>query len=374
MKKLSIVSMIGAAALGALALTGCPTSHPDAEYMNSAQKVWIIGSTTEFGEWTLANAFELEATEDDATIFENTFTATTAGAQFKICIDDNTNWDSCYWSGDTTPFYADEEVTCTTIGGMDNCVVSFDVGVEYKITVNASNGAAPVVKFTAVGGVAAPTLQMFFDSVPYDFTYDGDKFSVSVTALETGTSTFLLQDSNGTCWSFENEIPLSTEKTLKSSTKVSKLEVTEELVYTFVVVPTLNGDGDTITGLKLTVTETPYTWKGMVLKGGWEGWWGDSTTLTDSTTITFVTGTITEHESSGNEWGIFPDGKGNEWHVDNLALGTRTEMTYAGTDARSNSTMAEAWVNGKTYTIKLELTDTNYNNPKAFVTITMNEE
>jgi hypothetical protein len=123
MKKLNkIMAAFASLALSAAVFTGCVTDNPDLEYLNSAEKVWIIGDTEEFGKFTLDKAFPLEGNEES--VFTGEFTATTAGAEFKILIDTNANWDTAFWSGDTTPFFADEKITCSTIGGMSNCVVS----------------------------------------------------------------------------------------------------------------------------------------------------------------------------------------------------------------------------------------------------------
>lgn len=113
-----------------------------------------------------------------------------------------------------------------------------------------------------------------------------------------------------------------------------------------------------------------YSFEGLTLKGGWEGWWSDTKVLTSDATQTFVT-SVGKNDASGNEWGIFPDGAGNNWYVKNLVLGTRTEMTYTPSDG-TNSTMEEDWEVGATYTIKVELTDDSVTAPKAFVTITKN--
>ena len=113
-----------------------------------------------------------------------------------------------------------------------------------------------------------------------------------------------------------------------------------------------------------------YSFEGLTLKGGWEGWWQNTKVLTSDATQTFVT-SVGEHGADGNQWGIFPDGASNNWYVENLVLGTRTEMTYTPSDG-TNSTMAENWEVGATYTIKVELTDDSVTAPKAFVTITKN--
>ena len=116
---------------------------------------------------------------------------------------------------------------------------------------------------------------------------------------------------------------------------------------------------------------TEYSWKGLTFKGGWEGWWKDTATLTDAAVqeYTFTAATETdEHPATGNEFGIFGVGK-NLWEVKDLVLGTRTEMTFKDANG-TNSTMAENWVAGATYKFKLELTDNSVDAPKAYITVT----
>lgn len=120
------------------------------------------------------------------------------------------------------------------------------------------------------------------------------------------------------------------------------------------------------------VASTKYSFEGLTLKGGWEGWWLNSKVLTSDAKQTFTTSATKEHDANGNEWGIFPDGAGNSWEVSDLVLGVRTEMTYKATGG-SNSTMAVDWDNNATYTIELELTDDSLTAPKAYVTITKDE-
>ena len=114
-----------------------------------------------------------------------------------------------------------------------------------------------------------------------------------------------------------------------------------------------------------------YSWKGLTLKGGWEGWWKDTKTLTDEATqeYTFTAALDTdEHPATGKEFGIFGP-KDNLWEVKGLVLGTRTEMTFKDANG-TNSTMAEDWVAGATYKFKLELTDNSVDAPKAYITVT----
>ena len=232
MKKL--LTFAASICAAALMFTGCPSVHSNLNYLNSAEKVWIIGDTEEFGKFTLDKAFPLEGNEES--VFTGEFTATTAGAQFKILIDTNANWDTAFWSGDTTPFFAGEKITCSTIGGLSNCVVSLDIGVKYKITVDASNASAPVVEFTAIGGEAAAkyyvvangfmnetintkgvyTTKLTATEDSLAFTvYDGTKY-YAPESLTVGTKATLIADPKNAC-TFETEPKVSYEITIDTT-------------------------------------------------------------------------------------------------------------------------------------------------------------
>lgn len=114
---------------------------------------------------------------------------------------------------------------------------------------------------------------------------------------------------------------------------------------------------------------TEYSWKGLTFKGGWEGWWQDTATLTDAAVQEYTfTASNGEHPAVGNQFGIYGTGN-NLWEVNGLVLGTRTEMTFKEANG-TNSTMAENWVAGATYKFKLELTDNSVDAPKAYITVT----
>lgn len=117
---------------------------------------------------------------------------------------------------------------------------------------------------------------------------------------------------------------------------------------------------------------TEYSWADLTLKGGWEGWWADQHTLTAEAvqefTVTGASDGESSHAVNGNKFGIFGTGA-NVWYVENLVLGTRTEMQFTG-GTGSDSTLSENWKEGATYTIKLELTDNSAEAPKAYITIT----
>lgn len=149
--------------------------------------------------------------------------------------------------------------------------------------------------------------------------------------------------------------------------QISGLEINSEYMITIKIVDSASKKVSCKIELtKAGVAPTEYSWKGLTLKGGWEGSWGDTVTLTDAATQehTFTAAAT----PNGNEFGLFGTG-GNVWNVADLELGTRTEMTFVD-GAGPNSTMAEDWVAGATYKFKLELTDNSIDAPKAYITVT----
>lgn len=234
MKKLNkIMAAFASLALSAAVFTGCVTDNPDLEYLNSAEKVWIIGDTEEFGKFDLTKAFPLEGNEES--VFTGEFTATTAGAEFKILIDTNANWDTAFWSGDTTPFFADEKITCSTIGGMSNCVVSLDIGVKYKITVDAINASAPVVEFTAIGGEAATKLSVFANGLSNSMTNNEGEYTTQIRGIGDSLL-FTISDgskSYGLTETDQENFALETEYSLEEVTEASKIKVKDGSTYKF---------------------------------------------------------------------------------------------------------------------------------------------
>lgn len=148
--------------------------------------------------------------------------------------------------------------------------------------------------------------------------------------------------------------------------QISGLEINSEYMITIKIVDSSKKD----ISCKIELTKagekpSAYSWKDLTLKGGWEDSWGDTVTLTDAATQEY---TFTAATASGKEFGIFGK-KSNVWNVEDLELGTRTEMTFVD-GAGPNSTMAEDWVVGATYKFKLELTDNSVDAPKAYITVT----
>lgn len=232
MKKLNkITAALASLALTAAAFTGCVNTHPDLEYLNSAEKVWIVGSIDEFGAWTLNKALELKG--DDEAVFTGEFTATTAGAEFKVVIDDNSNWDTAFWSGDTTPFGVDTEVVCSTVGGMDNCVVTLDIGVKYQITVDASNASASKVTFTAIGGDAATKLSVLANGISNGMTNNAGTYTTTVVAKGT-EMLFTISDGSNTYGLAEGDtFALETEFELVEVTEATAIPVSDGVGYKF---------------------------------------------------------------------------------------------------------------------------------------------
>lgn len=148
--------------------------------------------------------------------------------------------------------------------------------------------------------------------------------------------------------------------------QISGLGINSEYMITIKIVdPASKAVSCKIELTKAGEAPSEYSWKDLILKGGWEGSWADKKTLTDAAIQEF---TVTAANPNGNAFGLFGTG-GNVWQVDDLVLGTKTEMTFKD-GAGQNSTMAEDWVDGATYKFKLELTDTSLDAPKAYITVT----
>ena len=149
--------------------------------------------------------------------------------------------------------------------------------------------------------------------------------------------------------------------------QVSGLGINSEYMITIKIVdPASKKVSCKIELTKAGEAPSEYSWKDLTLKGGWEGYWGDTATLTDAAVQEYTfTAAATPN---GNEFGLFGTG-GNVWNVADLELGTRTEMTFVD-GAGPNSTMTEDWVAVATYKFKLELTDNSIDAPKAYITFT----
>lgn len=148
--------------------------------------------------------------------------------------------------------------------------------------------------------------------------------------------------------------------------QISGLGINSEYMITIKIVdPASKAVSCKIELTKAGEAPSEYSWKDLILKGGWEGSWADKKTLTDAAIQEF---TVTAVNPNGNAFGLFGTG-GNVWQVDDLVLGAKTEMTFKD-GAGQNSTMAEDWVDGTTYKFKLELTDTSLDAPKAYITVT----
>ena len=148
--------------------------------------------------------------------------------------------------------------------------------------------------------------------------------------------------------------------------QISGLGINSEYMITIKIVdPASKAVSCKIELTKAGEAPSEYSWQDLTLKGGWEGSWADKKTLTDAAIQEF---TVTAANPNGNAFGLFGTG-GNVWQVDDLVLGTKTEMTFKDGQG-SNSTMAENWVAGATYKFKLELTDNSIDAPKAYITVT----
>lgn len=313
------------------------------------------------------NGFATTALTDNGDTWTVKFNATATETQFGIATSD---WGTCFRmteeGGSTCAEYTAADVAEKKEkdlyhgGGMSNATIATTVGAEYTVTikpqagyvtVSIEQGELPVYCYL-VNADLSVTQMNITDKNKYEITKKADASGNIEFAFFDGT------DSWGTTSASAN-----TPLTLSKNKTVSITGLTANANY----IVTVDNTGDAP-----VAKVAGYSLAGLTLKGGWEGWWSNSLLLTSDTTITFVT-EVGEHPASGNEWGIFPDGEGNVWYVEDLVLGTETPMELVEAGANGNSTMEEDWEVDATYTIVLKVTSSDALNPAVTVKITKNE-
>ncbi|MDD7416220.1 MAG: hypothetical protein PUK48_02515 [Spirochaetales bacterium] len=242
---------------------------------------------------------------------------------------------------------------------------------EYEITVDAKTFAVTEATIDLLKNVEV----ISNNAHDYDFYAEGNQFVATRSEIlfyvnrKAGNSSFgwgnketLSVDANG-----DGSVTLSYVES-KKDPEANAVKITGLKAGTCYALE-LTEDSDN--KIKATISLVlPYSFEGAVLKGGWEGWWQDSYTMTADAIQEFevtASGDSDEHPASGNKFGMYnPD---NNWKLSNLELGTRTEMEYSETKV-DDCTLKDNWEKGATYTIKIELTDDTPGSPKAFITIT----
>lgn len=153
----------------------------------------------------------------------------------------------------------------------------------------------------------------------------------------------------------------------EDNNKITGLGVNCVYTLTLKIGNASNALSASVTLKEFAAAPTKYSLKELTLKGGWEGYWANTFTLTDEAVQEYTT-LVGEHSASGNKFGIY-GAKRNLWVGSDVPFGTRTELKYTPKDG-SDATMAGDWEVGATYTIKLELTDDSLDAPKLFITVT----
>ena len=372
MKKLNIFASTLALLAALVGFTGCPSVHADQEALIDLSSYYVRGSC---GSWDAnSDSDNLLTTNDDGT-YEYTFLAAAESVNFAI---DDGNWTVTYRkdsSGNLLTWALDEEILAYAGNDADCPELSgLTIGTYYTVTITPYSDRISV-KITE-GESTAKKFYILAEDAIESLTYNGKNYTYSFTSSSATESLVIYSGDTfyyGTAALTATDVALTaTTSRLDSDEKENVVTLTGLTANTnYVATFSYNSTKKVLSVAK--IEKDVYKWEGHVLKGGWEGWWQDTETLTSDTTITFTTASTKDHDASGKEWGIFPPDESNEWYVENLVLGTRTEMTYVSDNSsRKNSTMAVDWDNSATYTIKLELTDNNCNATKAYVTITKN--
>lgn len=282
MKRFNIFSAIGALTIGALALTGCPTTHPDLEYLNSAQHIYLVGAggqieNGDYFDWDEQNkAIELNKSDED-NIFTLDFTAVDPQVVFKLLVD-NKSWDYQAHNGPKEITLDEEETWTVSDGGFANPTLNATTGSTYRVTVDGSSNTLLKVTVTQTSGVSTPSLEAIINSVPLALAYNGTSYSATYEAEEDGTVKFLLRDSDGVYWQ-KDSITVDTETTLSPThhnPSPMALTVKKGITYSFVATPEFTDEG-AISSLTLKISQlTPITDYKYIVGG-----FGSSTVDTD---------------------------------------------------------------------------------------------
>ena len=190
MKKLSIVSMIGVAAICALALTGCPSVHSDLDVALAPE--YIVGTPTAYADQRSGNDIDISWGDAHA----EPLTYTDGKAEFSFTYQ-GAKWgegdgnlafkfgDAASSSG-LSPEYGPTNVTASTddgftwdLSGGNIVVKGLTVGNKYTITVTVK-GAKPELSLTSTDGSASS------GSVPADIEDADVSVLNSTTATQAG--------------------------------------------------------------------------------------------------------------------------------------------------------------------------------------------
>lgn len=142
MKKRTMIFLAAVLTITAAVFTSCVTQH-NGEYINAAQKIWLVGS---LNDWNKDTA--LEATQNEGTYtFEYTYTAAkTEEIQFKVFVNEK-DWK--YAVTANSELKLDTPTTLKKVDGKDtNTKLKVEKDKKYKFSLDGTEFEQPILTVT----------------------------------------------------------------------------------------------------------------------------------------------------------------------------------------------------------------------------------
>lgn len=251
---------------------------------------------------------------------------------------------------------------------------------EYKITVDVSKGIAKAtIKYEVVDMLKDAKVNGTFKYAENSYSDDTTKIASNklMFKAERKDVTFIVERAAGGCFAKKEASTVAVDGEGIDLAYVAETDKPEPIKITGLVVGNyyniiFTKDSKNATLSVSVETAPPFTLSGLILKGGWSGWWDDQHTLTADKTQTYTLKTTAEHPASGTDaqWGIFA--VDNVFYVENVEFGVKTRITGYNNPDKKNSKMTDAFSATETYTATIELVDDNPGAPVIDITISKN--
>ena len=261
-----------------------------------------------------------------------------------------------------------------------NMSLAVKKNVEYKITVDVSKGIAKAtIKYEIVDMLKDAKVNGTFKYAENSYSDDTTKIASNklLFKAERKDVTFVVERAAGGCFAKKEASTVAVDGEGIDLAYVAETDKAEPIKITGLVVGNyynivFTKDSKNATLSVSVETAPPFTLSGLILKGGWSGWWDDQHTLTADKTQTYTLKTTAEHPASGMDaqWGIFA--VDNVFYVENVEFGVKTRITGYNNPDKKNSKMTDAFSATETYTATIELVDDNPGAPVIDITISKN--